>query len=277
MIIDCHTHIFPEFIKKNRQDYFHLESEFRLLYQSQKSKIDTLYDLLKSMDENRIEKSIVFGFPWNLEENAKIHNDYILDAASKNRDRLIPFSCFNPIKDYAFKEAKRCLDLGFSGFGELGIYKDDFTDLNLIKIRPVMDIAKEKSIPIIFHTNEPCGHIYPGKAPISLKGIESFIQSFKGNKIILAHLGGGLPFYSLLKKPPNTDNIIFDIAAVPFIYKKNIYQILEKIGLQDKIVFGSDSPLISPKRYIKEIDESLISKEFRDKIFYKNIKNFLKH
>lgn len=275
MIIDCHTHIFPNKIKLNREDFFHGEKEFSLLYENPDSKISNAEELIASMDKNHIEKAVVFGFPWNNKEKAVFNNDYIMEKALEYKDRLIPFACFSPVADYAPEEAKRCLKNNFRGFGELGVYTSDFTDEIIAKFKPVMDLARKNNLPVMVHVNEPIGHDYPGKAPVSLKGILNFISKFSENKIILAHLGGGLPFYSMLKKPPELKNVLFDIAAIPYIYKKNIYEIIEKTDMDSKIAFGSDWPLIPPSRYIKEIQENKISNEFKSKIFSENIKNFL--
>lgn len=71
------------------------------------------------------------------------------------------------------------------------------------------------------------------------------------------------------------DNIFFDTAAIPFIYKKNIYEFLSHDLLKDKIVFGSDWPLLSPERYFREISENCLSESFKKKLFFENITAFL--
>ena len=60
-----------------------------------------------------------------------------------------------------------------------------------------MSVARENDCPVLIHTNEPVGHIYPGKTPNTLKQIYDMIAAFPDNRIILAHWGGGLFFYSL--------------------------------------------------------------------------------
>jgi hypothetical protein len=275
MIIDCHAHTFPEKIKNNRELYFKNENEFSWLYKNPKSKLCTAKELVESMDENKIDKTIVFGFPWNNEENAKFHNDYVKEKTIEFKDRLIPFACFNPEKEYALKEAIRALKNNFKGFGELSFYGSDFDNQIIEKIRPVMELAQKNNVPLIFHANEEAGHKYPGKAPVTVSGILNFIENFKTNKIILAHLGGGILFFNLLKNPPPMDNIYFDTAAIPYIYKKSIYKFLSMTDMEDKIVFGSDWPLLSPERYFKEIEENNLSKSFKNKLFFKNISRFL--
>ncbi|MDY0360705.1 MAG: amidohydrolase family protein [Desulforegulaceae bacterium] len=275
MIIDCHAHIFPEKIKKNRELYFEKEKEFSWLYKNPKSKLCTAKELIESMDKNKINKTIVFGFPWNNKENAEFNNDYVMEKSIQFKDRLIPFACFNPEMEYAEKEAERAFRSKFTGFGELGFYTHDFDEYIIKKLDPIMELSKKNSIPLIFHTNEEAGHNYPGKAPITASGILKFIEKFKSNKILLAHLGGGILFFNLLKNPPQMDNIFFDTAAIPFIYKKNIYEFLSHDLLKDKVVFGSDWPLLSPERYFREINENCLSESFKKKLFFENITAFL--
>jgi predicted TIM-barrel fold metal-dependent hydrolase len=61
-------------------------------------------------------------------------------------------------------------------------------------------------------------------------------------------------------------NVYYDTAASPFIYSKKIYLIAREIVGIEKIFFGTDFPLISPSRYFKELEESGLSKQDREKI-----------
>ena len=61
-------------------------------------------------------------------------------------------------------------------------------------------------------------------------------------------------------------NVWFDTAASPFLYQPNIYRIAEEIIGPDKIVFGSDYPLINPSRYFQDLDAVTLSPESSVKI-----------
>ena len=77
MIIDFHTHIFPPDIRRNRSVYFENEPAFELLYRSPKSKLVGAKTLIQAMDDQAVDKSVVFGFPWRTKNVFKAHNDYI--------------------------------------------------------------------------------------------------------------------------------------------------------------------------------------------------------
>jgi hypothetical protein len=261
-IIDVHTHIFPREIRTRRKDYFSNEPAFKQLYQSPRSRLIGAKDMLASMDANRVEKTVVFGFPWKNESLFKKHNDYISQAVNRYPDRFIGLGCFDPFCKGAAAETHRCLQQGeLSGIGELAFYQSGIDHTALDRLQPVMQICRDLNRPVLIHTNEPIGHTYPGKTPNTLAQIYQLIDTFAQNKIVLAHWGGGLFFYSLLKKEvkQRLKHVYFDTAASPYLYEPKVYRLaIELIGVE-KILFGSDFPLLPPARYIDEMQAAGLS------------------
>lgn len=261
MIIDFHTHIFPGKIRENRENYFSGESAFKLLYESPRSKMAAAEDILASMAAHGIDKSVVFGFPWKNRETSMRQNDYILESVSKHPGHLIGFCCVDPTDPQAADEADRCLSSGFSGVGELAFYESGIDDAGLDALDPLMAVCRGYDVPVMLHTNEPVGHQYPGKSPHTLIQIYRLVQRFSDNKIVLAHWGGGIFFYNLLKKEVKETlrNVWFDTAASPFLYSSEIWTCGRSLAGADKILLGTDYPLLSPQRYFKEIEGAGLS------------------
>ena len=278
MIIDFHTHLFPESICSGRESYCESEPAFELLYRSPKSRLAGATELLAAMDENGVDRSVVFGFPWQDPELFKMHNDCIMEAVQKHPERLIGFGCFDPGSRAAAKEAERCLDGGLAGIGELAFYRSGIEDESLAQLDPVMAVCRDRGRPVLIHTNEPVGHDYPGKTPNTLAQIYRLVERFQANTLVLAHWGGGLFFYNLLKKEvkDRLKNVYFDTAASPFLYDPAIYRMaIELVGVE-KILFGSDYPLIEPQRYFKELDSLQLPIEQRAQICGLNAERLLK-
>jgi hypothetical protein len=61
-------------------------------------------------------------------------------------------------------------------------------------------------------------------------------------------------------------NVYYDTAASPFLYSKKIYAVVSEIVGVEKILFGTDFPLILPQRYFRELENSGLSEEDRKKI-----------
>ena len=262
MVIDFHTHIFPKAIRENREAYFASEPAFRLLYSLPGSKLVGAQEIVAAMDRQGVDKSVIFGFPWKNSQTFIKHNDYILEAVARYPQRLIGLCCLDPFSRDAVTEARRCLEGGLSGIGELAFYQSGIDEKALDKLAPLMQICRDKDLPVLIHTNEPVGHMYPGKTPHTLKQIYDLIKKFPENVIVLAHWGGGIFFFALLKKEVKASlgNVYFDTAASPFLYAPEIYRYAKDIVGLDKILFGSDFPLIKPARYFKELDMSGLSK-----------------
>ena len=269
MIIDFHTHLFPEKIRKNREAYFSDEPAFQMLYQSPKSRLIGAKELLASMDAGRVDKSVIFGFPWKDETLFKRHNDYIREAVSRYPDRFIGLGCFDPLSDGAVEETRRCLQQGgLSGIGELAFYQSGIETDALARLEPIMEICKDRNLPVLIHTNEPIGHNYPGKTPNTLAQIYRLIDAFPQNILVLAHWGGGLFFFSLLKKEvrQRLNRVYFDTAASPYLYDPAVYRLAIELVGAEKILFGSDFPLLPPARYFEEMKTAGLSDEEMEQV-----------
>ena len=93
---------------------------------------------------------------------------------------------------------------------------------------------------------------------MTLSEIYRMVRRFPENVIILAHWGGGLPFYHLLKKEVKEalKNVYVDTAASPFLYDAAIYPVAAAAFGYEKILMGSDFPLLKPLRYVDEMNKS---------------------
>ena len=273
MIIDAHTHIFPPDIIRNRDLLFGAEPEFRLLYGPADSKMASAENLIQSMDENGIDRSVVFGFPWRTADLLAHHNSYVLDAAARFPDRLLPLACLDLFSEKCVVEAEKLFLDGVRGFGELAVYTAGGNIGRVLdNFKEIAALCREKDLVLLAHANEPVGHEYPGKAPFGLDFYYGMAKAAAGATLILAHWGGGLLFFELLKKqaPQLLANIYYDTAASPFLYKNDIYRIATRIAGAGRILFGSDYPLLSPKRYFSEMRQSGLSSGEMDAISGEN-------
>ena len=258
MIIDFHTHIFPDTVRNNRQGYFVHEPAFRLLYESGKSKMTGVEDLIACLDENGLDMAVAFGFPWEDEDLTRRHNDYVIEVQRRYPERVAGFCCIGMYQKDPAREVERCFDAGLYGVGELAFYQSGIDAQALRLLTPVMTVCRDRNKPILIHTNEPVGHQYSGKTPITVRQIYDLAAAFPDNRIVLAHWGGGIFFYNLLKKEAGDvlKNIWYDTAASPFLYDPRIYKIACELAGSDKILWGTDFPLLKPARYLQELDQA---------------------
>ena len=131
--------------------------------------------------------------------------------------------------------------------------------------------------PVIFHLNEPVGHPYAGKPKTRLEEAEAFARHFPDLVTILAHWGGGLFFYELMAEVSKTlANVYYDTAASVFLYGHKVYNVVKSLDLTRKILFGSDYPLLPPRRYMADMEKSDLTQEEIAAILGGNAQRLLK-
>src|SRR4030043_325107 len=277
MKIDCHTHIFPEEVREDREVFCSRDEGFSSIYKNSKSKMVGAEDLIATMDEHRIKRPVICGFSWKHPDLCSLHNRYLLESASRYPNRLIVFISLlfsNP--DWSGRELDRAMRGGARGVGELAFYCDEMTSQDIYTMKPVLAQMEKQGIPLLLHTNETIGHSYPGKGRTPLERFYELILSFPNLPIILGHWGGGLPFYELMPEVAKVmANVYYDTAASPFLYSNKIYTIVSEIMGGEKIFFGTDFPLISPQRYLKELEVSGLSRQDQGKILGLNFSRLI--
>ncbi len=268
MIIDFHTHVFPPAYRDAGEAPFSGEQAFASIYSSPQARIVGVTELLRNMDEDGVHRSVIFGFPWEKPDHYRRHNDYIIESVHSHPDRLIGFCCFSPLSPGGPREVERCLQAGLSGVGELAVYGHGLSLRVTRALKEVMGLCAQYDVPLMLHTNEPVGHKYAGKAPMTLRQIYSLVKAYPSNRIVLAHWGGGLLFYALMKREVREvlKNVWFDTAASPYLYTPDVYKVAGEIAGFEKVLFGSDYPLIRPHRYFREMTEARLGSKAIDQI-----------
>jgi predicted TIM-barrel fold metal-dependent hydrolase len=253
MIIDAHTHVLPPEIIEARSEYVSADRWFGLLYASPRSRLACVPDLLASMDRAGIDASVAFGFGFRSGESCRHCNDYVLEAAARWPERILPFAVVSPAEgDAAIQEAERCLDAGALGIGELMPDGQDF-DLGGDKLDPLIRLLEARGAPLMLHVNERVGHDYAGKGQSGPEEAYALAARHPGLRLILSHWGGGLPFYELMASARNTlANVWYDTAASPLLYDDQIISQVTSWA-PTKVIFGTDYPLLAQHRFVRRV------------------------
>jgi hypothetical protein len=229
------------------------------------------------MDRDGVDISVILNIGWATHELCVETNDYILESIARYPNRLIGFCAVQPRSTRAaIAEVERCAKGGIRGIGELrpDVQLLDFNDEEMME--PFIEVVREHRLILLTHASEPVGHQYPGKGGITPDILYPFIARFPDLTIVCAHWGGGLPFYALMpevKKAMN--NVFFDTAASPLLYSPQVYnQVIQLVG-GDKILFGSDYPLLAQGRVLEEIGSLDLPQETESLILSGNAQRLL--
>jgi len=277
VIIDFHVHILPPEMKEKRAEFCQRDSMFREFFTVPKAKIASAEDLIASMDECGVDASVLLSAGWDTNETCRMTNDYVLEAAARYPKRLVPFCVVQPKDgDAAVRELERCVLGGARGIGEMRSDSQgyDLGDQKLME--PIVQVALKHNLIYLTHASEPVGHMYPGKGAITPEAIYRFVSNFPELRVICAHWGGWLPFYALMPEVADAmKNTFFDTAATPFLYRPQVFETVAATVGADKILFGSDYPLLSPKRVMAQIEAADLPRDSKAMILGGNAQRLL--
>jgi predicted TIM-barrel fold metal-dependent hydrolase len=258
VIIDCHTHIFPPGVRDKRDEYVARDPTFAEMYANAKAKIASAEDLLASMDGAGVDVSVALGFAWREHELCVRHNDYLLEAAANSGGRIVPFATVNMAADEAevTREIERCSEAGAKGLGELRP-ENQAWDLTGEPGKRLTALAKEHGLVLLFHVTEVGGHEYPGKYGLQLGSFYRFALEHTDMPIVGAHFAGGLPF-AMPEAPQVSLAAFVDTAARRFLYPESVYGDVIGRWSADRLLLGSDFPLISQKAQIEDVRVNVV-------------------
>lgn len=253
-MIDFHTHIVPPRVKQDREEYF-ADPLFRLFYDSPKAKLATAEDLIARMDRDGVDISIVLNIGWSNQGFCARTNDYLMESVARYPKRLAGFGTVVLEQgDETLREVERCAKGGLLGIGEMRLEKrvvDPERDKNL---RAFVESLVSARLALLVHSSEPVGHQYPGKWDTTPDVLYGLITRFPELQLICAHWGGGLPLYGLMPEVKEAlARVHFDTAASPYLYTPQVYEEVIRILGSDTILFGTDYPLLTPARLLREI------------------------
>ena len=211
-------------------------------------------ELLSSMDEAGIEKSVVMGFGWKHALDCTTSNEYIMESAARSGGRILPFISVVPCHEDIVNELNRWLSSYLRGIGELYADSQGFDMSNLSSFGPIVEICAARELFLCVHITEPTGHYYPGKDSNGPASVGDFIVTMPPElKLILPHWGGGFGFYELMPEiRMRTANCFYDSAASHLLYDGRVYSLMTQLA-RGRVFFGSDFPLTSQAKMLRRV------------------------
>ena len=249
MIIDAHVHILPDRIRGDLAGVGAADAWFATCHPAD-ARVASVESLLVTMDAQGIDRAVCLGWPFVDPALCAESNDYLAAAQRRFPDRIIGFGIVQPGDPGALVELERCARLGLRGIGELNADAQGFALTDQITLEPLVAAAQRCGLAWTLHCSEPVGHSYPGKGTATPGPLATFVERNAELTLICAHLGGGLPFYAHMPEVRELcRNLWFDTAAQPFLYAASAYRaVIDAVGA-DRLLFGSDHPLLDLPRY----------------------------
>ena len=253
-VVDAHVHILPDRIRAE-PTVAHADVWFATCHASPRAVLAGPAELLAAMDEDGVDRAVCFTWPFADASLCAEANDWLAACVRANADRIIGFGAVNPADPGAADEALRCARMGLRGIGELNADAQGWSLDDLGAFAPLAAAGATAGLVLNVHASEPVGHAYPGKGTAHPQRVERLAAAFPDVRIVAAHLGGGLPFYA--RMPEVRDlfraNLYVDTAAAPWLYDPQAYADVVALVGAERVLFGTDFPLLRPLRYLPEL------------------------
>src|SRR5215469_9854505 len=218
---------------------------------------------------------VVFSVDERITGRTQVPNDEVAAFAAENNDIVMAFASVDPTRGAtAVSEAKRLIATrGIRGF-KLHPQLQQFHANDKIAY-PFYEVLAEAKMPVVFHTGHSgIGTGMPGGGGIRLKygnpmDIDDVAVDFPDMPIILAH--PSFPWQDeaisvCLHKP----QVYIDLSGWSPKYFSPILIQYANTLLKEKMLFGSDFPLITPDRWMADFAKIGIKDEVRPLILKEN-------
>jgi len=238
MIVDCHVHV------KGGDKYMR---EFRP------------GQIIQCMEEAGIDKSVIFSICLP----SRPSNQLTMDCYKAAPDRFIPFAHVIPEEGQgALDELQRCLDE--DAMRGLKLHCGEMHEPSLELLAPILELCIEREAPVLIDM------------ALNLNLAREIAENFRELKFIIAHLGS----------PDDEDlaeQFIILAKAYPAVHLDCSYchrpwkipEAIERLGA-DRVVFGSDGPLIHPTIELAKIQVCKLSESDYAKVTCDNIMRLLR-
>ena len=258
MVIDFHTHIFPDKIASG--SISHLESVSGIAAATN----GTLLGLLDSMEKNKVDLSVILPVVTKSSQFESV-NRFAAEVNERYKGKLISFGGIHPdCEDYK-AELDKIKELGLPGIKLHPDYQrvmiDDERNMRII------EYADSLGLIIVVHAGIDIGlpnpvHCPPQKA-------RKVIDEIKPDKLVLAHLGGWKQWDEVYECLAG-EKVYFDTSfTFDYIEQEMFLKILKKHGSK-KVLFATDSPWSDAGKMIEVVRDMPLTQEEKEDILNRN-------
>lgn len=263
MVIDFHTHVFPDKIAE--KTIMQLQNSSGITAATN----GTLSGLLNSMNQKGIDMSVILPVVTKPSQFESI-NEFASEINRKYKGKLVSFGGIHPDSEDYKKELDRIKELGIPGIklhpDYQGVMIDDERYVNIIQY------ADSLGLTIVVHAGIDIGLPEPVHCPP--QKMAEVIDKLKPTKLVLAHYGGWKQWEEVYEYLAGKE-VYFDTSfTFDFISKEMFLKILEKHGCK-KVLFATDSPWSDAREAVEYVRSLPILEEEKKDILYKNARKLL--
>lgn len=277
MIIDFHTHTFPDKIAEIAIPKMQAASHSAAFTKG------TVTALKESMKDAEIDYSVVLPVITNPLKTQNIND---ISVAENGKDGLIYFGGIHPDTPDFSGELKRLKSNGIKGIKIHPVYQQ--TNIDDIKFLRILYSAAENGLAVVTHSGDDIG--FPGIKNCTVKMLSNALRQVGNVTLIAAHMGGWKNWEEV-EELADFKNLFIDTAfSIGSITPIDNYYSIGELSLlkeeeflklvnifgSEHILFGTDSPWDNQKTAKDIIENMPLSRNDKDNIFYINAQKIMR-
>ena len=272
MIIDFHTHTFPDKIAAHAISSMQ-QTSHRLVFSD-----GTEQGLQQANAEAHVDLSVVLPVVTNPAKTSSINNASIAHTA---QDGLLYFGGMHPNTEYWHQELGRLAEAGIKGIKLHPQYQG--AKIDDIRYLRIMGRAAELGLIVVIHAgDEPA---FPGLTYSNPEMIRNAMKQLNGITLVAAHMGGMwnwdrvtdcladtgvyIDTSSAHGRMQQTDECFYHEDQLKLLSDEEFCKIVHDFGAH-RVLFASDSPWTCQKASIQAIQALPLTTEEKEQIFFKN-------
>lgn len=260
MIIDFHTHMFPDSLAEKTIQHLSQTSDFP------NQTNGTMQGTIENMEKSGVDLSVVCNIATNAKQTENV-NKFAVEI-DKN-PKLISFGSVHPDCDWSYfldwlKENQ------IKGIKLHPDYQGFFVDEP--RMQKIYEAILKRGLVLIFHTGFDDGIGEPVHA--SPRRLKSILPMFRGEKVVFAHMGGFRRWEGVCEHLLGED-VFFDTSCSAEFMGFSQFEKMIRIHTPEKVLFATDLPWTNPEQEIRKIQSLCISQEEKEKILGENARQLL--
>lgn len=274
MIIDFHTHTFPEKVSSKIVDHLGKVAHIRPFTDG------SIAGLRSSMASAQVNYSVNQPVMTSPDQVEKINSSMIVSNGNWRQHGVISFGGLHPDYENYKAELRRLRENHVPGIKLHPAYQN--VDLDDLRMMRIIDYASEQGLIVLVHAGIDIG-IYDHNYS-SVAHILKVLDEVQPDKLVLAHMGNwgcwdeverylaGAPLWldTAFSIGPITPNPKQNETPYTSILGDDVFIRLVRKHGPDKILFGTDSPWKDQRDYVERIEALALTDDEKRKIFSEN-------
>lgn len=260
MVIDFHTHMFPDKIAERTISFL------ASVCQTRPYTDGTSEGLRASAKEAGIDVSVVLPIVTNPSQFESINRF----AAGFQEGRLLSFGGIHPAEDNYKEQLRQIKDMGMKGIKLHPDYQE--IRFNDIRCKRVVSYASELGLIVSVHAGRDpkC----PDDVHCTPQMAEELIREVEPEKLVLAHMGGN-ELWDEVEEYLVGKDVYFDTGVVLDRMEEEQFLRIVRTHGADKILFATDSPWAGQGEFVSLLRQMALTEEEKEQILWRNGRRLL--